>query len=85
MVADEDTPDLAAGIEAQRIGVFGVEDVIVGDARKFAEARWDVISQATAEKLCEQPSVHDAEGYALVIDPQLDAIAESVDSHAKAR
>ena len=43
VVADASAADLADEIEAQRIGVFDVEDIIVGDERKFAQARWDVM------------------------------------------
>jgi hypothetical protein len=78
VVADSSAPDLAEGIESERIGVFEVEDVIVGDQRKFAEARWDVISAETAEALGARPPIADASAYVLVIDPQIDQLAASV-------
>ncbi|MGI9431325.1 MAG: hypothetical protein ACR2PQ_03880 [Myxococcota bacterium] len=78
VVADAGAPDLAEEIESERIGVFEVEDVIVGDERKFAEARWDVISAETAEALGARPPIADDSAYALVIDPQTDELAASV-------
>ncbi len=78
VVADSSAPDLAEEIESERIGVFEVEDVIVGDQRKFAEARWDVISAETAEALSSRAPITDASAYVLVIDPQIDQLAASV-------
>jgi len=63
--------------------VFGVEDVIVGDQRKFAEARWDVISAETAEALRARRPIADASAYVLVIDPQVDELAASVQTAAR--
>lgn len=78
LVADARAPDLADGIESRRIGSFDVEGVIVGDERSFAEARWDVISTETAEALSARPTVADDSAYVLVIDPEIDQLAESV-------
>ena len=78
VVADSSAPDLAEEIESERIGVLEVEGVIVGDERKFAEARWDVISAETAEALGARPPISDPSAYVLVIDPQIDQLAESV-------
>jgi hypothetical protein len=80
VVADADAPDLADEIESQRIGAFDVEDVIIGDARKFGQARWDVISEATATELAEQAPVADDSSYVVICNPQIDGIAESVDT-----
>ena len=83
VVADSSAPDLAEEVESERIGVFEVEDVIVGDQRKFAEARWDLISAETAEALAARPPIADASSYALVIDPQTDELATSVEAAAR--
>lgn len=78
VVVDADAPDLADGIDSTRIGRFAVEGKIFGDAREWAEARWDRISAETAASLAAEGSVHDPNGYALVLIPQVDALAESV-------
>lgn len=78
LVVDADAPDLAAGIDSTRIGRFVVEGRIFGDDRDWAEARWDRISAETAASLATEQGVHDPNGYALVLIPQVDALAESV-------
>ncbi len=78
VVADASAPDLADEIDAERIGVFDVEGVIIGDERRFAEARVDMISAETAEALGARPRIDDDSAYVLVIDPQTDQLAESV-------
>ncbi len=52
----------------------------MGDERKFAQARWDVITADTAAELAKRPPVADDSAYVVVLDPQLDALAESLDT-----
>ncbi len=79
VVADASAPDLAADIESIRIGRFWIEDYMIGDGREFAEARWDLISKATADELAALPVVtDDSSSYAIVIDPKIDRIAHSL-------
>lgn len=79
VVESREVPDLAAGVESIRLGVFDIEGVIIGDERSFAEARWDLISAETASKLAEDERVSDKGSYAVIIDPALDTLAESID------
>ena len=78
LVTDTGAPDLADGIDHTRIGRFAVEGRIFGDDREWAEARWDRISAGTAAALAAHDPVHDPSAYALVLIPQVDALAESV-------
>ena len=82
VVADAATPELAAGVDSVAIGRFDIEDVIVGDQRRWAEARWDLISAATAAELAARPTAAAADRYAFVLDPRLDLIAQSLRDHA---
>lgn len=81
VVADRSAPDLAAEIDSVRIASFDVEDVIIGDERKFAEARWDVISDKTAAELGARDPIVDDTAYVLVLDPQIDEIASSLNAN----
>jgi hypothetical protein len=78
VVGDAGADDLAAGLDAARIGVWDIEGWIVGDGREFAEWRVDVISRATADALAARGTVHDDTGYAVIVDPQLDHLAHSL-------
>jgi len=82
IVADAGTPELAAGIDSVPVGRFDVEDVIVGDTRTWAEARWDLIDRATADELVAVGSVATDDRYALILDPRLDLIAQSLRDRA---
>lgn len=73
VVADADAPEVDVP-GARRIGTFTVEDVFIGDDRKWAEARWDLLpSSATAEQVREATEAATAEGdrYVLLLKPQL--------------
>jgi hypothetical protein len=84
VVADASAPDVAADIESTRIGRFWIEDYMIGDGREFAEARWDVISKATADDLAARPAVtDDPSSYVMVIDPAIDRIAHSLSDPSK--
>jgi len=78
VVADESYPDVAAGIESTRIGRFWVEDRFLGDHRTFAEARFDLISETTANELAVRESTHDEANYVVIADPLIDEVARSL-------
>lgn len=78
VVADANAPDLAVGIDAVRAGRLEVEDKFMGDHRTFAEARFDLISPATAKELASRKYVHDDTGYAVITDPSVDDVARSL-------
>ena len=78
VVADADVPDRAADIDSTRIGRFAVEDRIVGDDRTFAEARFDLISPATAAELAAREPITDPASYAVIADPVIDEVARSL-------
>lgn len=78
VVADANHPDLAADIDATRIGRFHVEDRIIGDDRSFGEARFDLISAETAEELVARGTSHDEANYVVIADPTLDEVARSL-------
>jgi hypothetical protein len=78
VVADAESPDMAADIESTRIGRFWVEDRFLGDHRTFAEARFDLISEATADELVARGSTHDEANYVVIADPVIDDVARSL-------
>ncbi|MEZ5246129.1 MAG: hypothetical protein R2707_13600 [Acidimicrobiales bacterium] len=78
VVADAAHPDVAADIESTRVGRFRVEDRFLGDHRTFAEARFDLISEATADELAASGTVHDEANYVVVADPVIDEVARSL-------
>ncbi len=78
VVADADAPDYAADVDSVRLAVFDVENVIVGDDRRFAQARWDLITAKTADELAQREPVADDSAYVIVMDPQLDEVAQSL-------
>jgi hypothetical protein len=73
LVADADAPEVGVP-GARRIGTFDIEDVFIGDDRKWAEARWDLLpASATAEQVQEATAAAQTEGdrYVLLLKPQL--------------
>ncbi len=78
VVGDAAAPDMADDIEAIRIGRFSVEDRFIGDDRTFVEARYDLISPATAIELVARDYVHDDTSYVVVADPVVDEVARSL-------
>ena len=79
VVADANAPDFADGIEAIRIGRFSIEGVMVGDERTWAEARYDLISQDTADALVAGTAITDDRSrYVIIAKPAIDAIAHSL-------
>jgi hypothetical protein len=78
VVGDADAHDLADGIDSTRIGRFWVEDRFLGDHRTFAEARFDLISAASAAELAGRGFVRSDTSYAVIVDPTLDEVARSL-------
>jgi hypothetical protein len=78
VVADAAYPDRAADIESTRIGRFWVEDRFLGDHRTFAEARFDLISEAAANDLVARGTTHDEANYVVIADPVIDEVARSL-------
>ena len=78
VVGDASAPDVAADIESTHIGRFWIEGNILGDHRTWAEARYDLISPATADQLAATPYVHDDSRYVMVTDPTIDDVARSL-------
>jgi hypothetical protein len=73
VVADADAPEVEIP-GARRIGTFTIEDVAIGDDRKWAEARWDLLpASATAEQVRDATAAAETEGdrYVLLLKPQL--------------
>jgi hypothetical protein len=73
VVADAAAPEVTiAG--AQRIGTFTVEDNVIGDERKWAEARWDLLpASTTAEAIREatEAAATEIDRYVVTLKPQL--------------
>jgi len=79
VVADASVPDLADGIDHERIGRFSIEDVLIADERRWSEARYDLISRATAEELAAHGQVtDDPSTYAVIVDPVVDVMAATL-------
>lgn len=78
VVGDSNAPDLADGLESTRIGRFWVEGLIIGDQRRFAESRFDLISIDAAAELRSRQFVHDDSGYDLILEPTFDEVARSL-------
>jgi hypothetical protein len=78
VVADASHPDLAETVESTRIGRFAVEDRFLGDHRTFAEARYDLISRATADELAARGTTRDEANYVVIADPTIDDVARSL-------
>jgi hypothetical protein len=78
VVADASTPELAATVESVPVGRFDVEDLIVGDERRWAEARFDLVDPAVADALAAAPPARADDRYAVLLDPRLDLVAQSL-------
>jgi hypothetical protein len=73
VVADADAPEVAIP-GATRIATFTVEDNVIGDDRKWAEARWDLVpATVSAEKVQAATAAAGTDGdrYVLLLKPQL--------------
>jgi hypothetical protein len=83
VVADPGAPDIAAAVESTRIGRFAIEDRIIGDDRTFAEARYDLVSQAVVDGLVARGATHSDTDYVVIADPAFDDIARSLTDTSK--
>ena len=83
VVGDKDTADITSEIDSVRIGRFMIEDRILGDDRTFAEARYDLVSRAVADRLIANGSTHSDTDYVVIADPTLDDIARSLTDPSK--
>lgn len=77
LVADTSAPDLAHDIASTRIARFSVEDVLIGDGRRFAEARYDRISPDVSEELSVRPQISDRGMYAVLVAPFINDLVAS--------
>ncbi len=75
MVPSENSPDLADGTESTRVARFSIEDVLLGDERRFAEVRYDRISRSTAAELAGRPPLESTDSYAVIVDTRIDELA----------
>jgi hypothetical protein len=78
VVADAAHPDIAADLDTIPIGRFEVEDHIIGDDRRFAEARYDLITREVADELVGRGTTTDAANYVVIADPVFDDLAYSL-------
>jgi hypothetical protein len=78
VVADAATPELAATVGSVPVGRFDVEDLIVGDGRRWAEARFDLVAPDVADELAAAGTVRTDDRYAVLLDPRLDLVAQSL-------
>jgi hypothetical protein len=85
LVADAQAPDVGAELGALPIGSFDVEGVVIGDERRWAEARWHLLDADAAAELVARPTTASSTSYVLLLDPELDRIAELVREERSAR
>ena len=78
VVADASAPELAATVDSVPIGRFDIEDLIVGDERRWAEWRVDLVSPAVAEGLAAAGTTWADDRYAVLLEPRLDLVAQSL-------
>lgn len=73
VVADADAPEVEIP-GATRIGTFDFEDNVIGDERKWAAARWDLLPTTTSAEAIREATVAaatDGDRYVLALKPQL--------------
>lgn len=78
LVADPSAPDVAAGVPSTRLARFSVDDVMIGDDRRFGEARFDLLDLAGSEELIARGTESDDTGYAVLVRPFIDELVASV-------
>ena len=59
-------------------GIRGISGRVIGDERRYAQARWDWISEATAEALAARPRRDDPTDYVLVLAPERSSFLQSL-------
>jgi hypothetical protein len=77
LVADAGDLGVLDGVESTPVCRFSVEDVLIGDDRRFAEARYDLVSRQAAVELRSRAPVHDPDSYAVLVEPFIDELAAS--------
>lgn len=77
LVGDAESPDLANDTGSTRIARFSIEDVLIGDGRRFTEARYDRIQPHAADELKRRAATHDPSSYAVVVAPVIDQLVTS--------
>jgi hypothetical protein len=73
VVADAAAPEVEIP-GATRIGTFDFEDNVIGDERKWAEARWDLLPANTSAEVIREATeaaATDSDRYVLALKPQL--------------
>ncbi|HVT21334.1 MAG TPA: hypothetical protein VHE57_08110, partial [Mycobacteriales bacterium] len=73
VVADAAAPEVEIP-GATRIGTFDFEDNVIGDERKWAEARWDLLPPNTSAETIREATAAaatDGDRYVVVLKPQL--------------
>ncbi|HWC33421.1 MAG TPA: hypothetical protein VG650_01220 [Mycobacteriales bacterium] len=73
VVADAAAPEVELP-GARRVGTFTIEDNVIGDDRKWAEARWDLLPSSTSAEAIREATdaaATDIDRYVLTIKPQL--------------
>ena len=77
------TPKISDRVDAQPIGTFDVEGVIMGDHRTFAVAHWHTISTADADQLvASKGSLNEyPESYSFILRPMINMIPQSIEEH----
>ena len=75
------TPKISDRVDAQPIGTFDVEGVIMGDHRTFAVAHWHTISVAEANRLAaSKDSLNEyPDSYSLILRPMINIIPQSLE------
>ena len=74
LLADADGPDLVDGVETTHLARFSVEDLMIGDGRRFAEARYDLVTPDAAEEFRSRAMISDDRNYAVLVAPTIDTI-----------
>jgi len=82
VVADATTPRFAGRVDTTPIGRFKIENVLIGDHRSWAEARWDMITPAVAAKLAAAGTTKAGDRYVVIIKPIRDILAQSLRENA---
>lgn len=77
-VADRDAPDLAADLDSTPVAVLDVEDTIIGDARKYAQVRWHMLSATVGDQLRSRRRVDHPVDYTLLLTPERSSFGKAL-------
>lgn len=84
LVADGDAPQAPETKDAQPLGRFSVEGVVIGDQRRWAQARWYVVEADVAAGLSQKSPRSSEVEYLLLLQPEQDHMAELLTAAADA-